>query len=120
MKLTITGTADELKKVKPPSVSLVAIQEILLFGDDIVWTRIPYENVTFVIEDEASNIEEPKRWRAEQSERYYFVNIRIEIDCNDEWGTPKDCMRWEAGNYFSTRKEAEAAARKIRAVLRGE
>lgn len=44
------------------------------------------------------------------------LDVHIGVEC--DWGDfVDDCF--EAGNYFHTRKEAEAMAEKIRKVLKG-
>lgn len=64
------------------------------------------------------NIVELPRWRAKYEEHYYYVSdwgvVRKSKDqC---WG--EDNVRYECGNYFKTREEAEKYAEKIREIFK--
>ena len=49
----------------------------------------------------------PKRWRAEKGEKYYFLNTESEIRNIWEDKTKEDETRYNLGNYFKTKEEAE-------------
>lgn len=63
-----------------------------------------------------------EKTRVKKGEKYYIVNTTngsIEVDYLREWGQSDDDAFFASGNYFHTKEEAEAMARKIRAVLNG-
>lgn len=67
---------------------------------------------------ELFDIVELPRWRAKYEEHYYYVSdwgvVRKSKDqC---WG--EDNERYECGNYFKTKEEAEKYAEKIREIFR--
>lgn len=59
----------------------------------------------------------PLTWRAEQGAGYYTVSNTIDVmkmyDVRDSF----DNKRYENGNYFKTKEEAEIAAEKIKKIL---
>lgn len=57
------------------------------------------------------------RWRAEYKEKYYYVDEFAESNCDIDLRHATDKRRYEAGNYFMTKFEAEAEAVKIRNIL---
>ena len=100
---------------------------------DVPW-RSPLENWDFATEEEAQilldalkkhglqwNADkkciEQFRWRAKLRERYYFfdefLNVKFDRDENFEI----DELRWSIGNYFKTRKDAEAALLMVKELL---
>ena len=54
-----------------------------------------------------------KRWRAEESEVYYFLDGKCEICDTNETKKKVDDIFFEQGNYFKTKEEAE----KVKAEL---
>lgn len=62
----------------------------------------------------------PLKWRAEQGAGYYTVSNTIDVmkmyDVRDSF----DNKRYENGNYFKTKEEAEIAAEKIKKILLSE
>lgn len=64
-----------------------------------------------------TDVPQPKRWRAKDGESYWVIAIdgtsKEVCDTNDEW----DNRRFEIGNYFRSREEAEEMAVKFRALL---
>lgn len=54
-----------------------------------------------------------KRWRAEEREIYFYIGgTEFVIYCNTEAMGVFDDTRWDVGNYFKTREEAEKLAKK--------
>lgn len=51
-----------------------------------------------------------KRWRAEQGEEYYYVNFQLKILFDEEDFAEIDKERYDIGNYFETKREAQAYA----------
>lgn len=57
-------------------------------------------------------IEGKKGWRAKYKEKYFFARVSYEIGGYIVWNTDEegydiDCNRYDCGNYFRTREEAE-------------
>lgn len=56
-----------------------------------------------------------KRWRAEDEEaRYYFITDRGVVTFEDDIRTQSDECRYNIGNYFQTKWEAEEVTEKIK------
>lgn len=51
----------------------------------------------------------PKRWRADEDERYYFLNSRLVIVASVDTYSCADDSHFNAGNYFRTAEQAEKA-----------
>ena len=49
----------------------------------------------------------PKRWRAEKEKEYFFVTGTSEIITDEEYYNETDNARYELGNYFKTKEEAQ-------------
>ena len=49
----------------------------------------------------------PKRWRAEDEEKYYYIDSYQRILRNTDLRCSYDDMRYELGNYFQTEAEAQ-------------
>ena len=49
----------------------------------------------------------PKRWRAEKEKEYFFVTGTSEITTDEEYYNEADNARYELGNYFKTKEEAQ-------------
>ena len=58
------------------------------------------------------------RWRAKEGEDYYCITERGHVVGDEEGGLPEDIERYEFGNYFRTREQAEEAARRVKETLR--
>jgi len=61
-----------------------------------------------------------KRWRAGPCGVYYYINSEAGICYTHEDSTDLDYRRHALGNYFSSEKEAKAAAEKFKALLKEE
>lgn len=57
--------------------------------------------------------------RVEFGEDYYFIDTTTQICCGCEFNLGIESKLFDAGNYFTTKGEAEACVRKLRAVLNG-
>lgn len=80
---------------------------------------IPYEGNEALLG--TTDSPQPKRWRAEYGGTYWFVATNATVtgescDSYDGW----DNQRYESGNYFRTKKEAQAMADRFKAMLEGE
>jgi hypothetical protein len=60
---------------------------------------------------------EPLRWRAKKGENYYFMTSQGCVDVDAEHGIFVDTHRWEFGNYFQTKAEVQAAAKRVGALF---
>lgn len=49
----------------------------------------------------------PKRWRAEKEKEYFFITGTSEITTDEEYYNEADNARYELGNYFKTKEEAQ-------------
>ena len=58
------------------------------------------------------------RWRAKEGEDYYCITERGHVVGDEEGGLPEDIERYEFGNYFRTREQAEKAAEVVKEALR--
>lgn len=68
---------------------------------------------------EILELPEPKRWRAETYGNYWFIaeeDFDV-LECRDT-NTIIDISRYECGNYFKTKEEAEEMADKIKELFR--
>lgn len=68
-----------------------------------------------ILKDWFEKIEEPTRWRAEHSRKYYFIDSSGVVQHDGEYGCTTDLHRYTAGNYFQTEKEANRIAEWIKA-----
>lgn len=59
-----------------------------------------------------------KRWKPEVGEEYWNINTFIEVNSFIWTGFGTDIGLYKIGNCFRTKKEAIAAAKKIREVFR--
>lgn len=57
--------------------------------------------------------------RFEKGEDYYFIDMTMQINCGCELRSGFESELFNVGNYFATKEEAEACAKKLRAVLAG-
>ena len=51
-----------------------------------------------------------KRWRAERGEEYYYINFQLKILFDEEDFAEIDEERYDIGNYFKTKQEAQEYA----------
>lgn len=58
------------------------------------------------------------RWRADYDEKYYFVSECGEACCSSDVRDDFDNGRFNLGNYFKTREEAEPYAKKVREIFK--
>lgn len=49
----------------------------------------------------------PKIWRAEKEKEYFFITGTSEITTDEEYYSEADDGRYELGNYFKTKEEAQ-------------
>ena len=77
--------------------------------DDFIFTvtKEEFENIKNMVEKINEKYGIPKRWRAKENEVYYYVDsddfVNEIIDCHIN----KDDERYNLGNYFQTKEEAE-------------
>lgn len=57
--------------------------------------------------------------RVNKGEKYWYINSLGEVVFAIEYDVINNTRRFEVGNYFITEEQAEAMARKLRAVLKG-
>lgn len=61
---------------------------------------------------------QPKRWRAEGNDFYYFAGSDGKVYSSVDRGSDDSNILYEIGNYFRTREEAEKVAEKFKALLK--
>lgn len=64
--------------------------------------------------------EEPKPWKPEVGEEYFYICDTLETKSDFNWGNSIDYKRIKAGNCFPTEERAEQVAKKMRLLLRLE
>lgn len=79
---------------------------------------IPYEGNEHLLG--TTDSPKPKRWRAEEKKKYWIVQNDGTVVEEDEYQDDVDDARYNIGNYFRTREEAEEMAVKFKAMLKGE
>lgn len=62
--------------------------------------------------------EEPKRWRGEKDDTFYYITIYGEVFRSIEMKSSAHNDLYKAGNYFRTREEAEVMLNKIKALFK--
>lgn len=67
---------------------------------------------------ERKQIEDLPKWRAEESESYYYVDLSFNVRKTDDLRSYGDNNLYEAGNYFRTREAAEKVAEQIRDIFK--
>lgn len=60
-----------------------------------------------------------KKQRVKKGETYWFITSLLDVQQNWDWCTNIERNRFERGNYFNTKEEADAMVSKLRAVLKG-
>lgn len=64
--------------------------------------------------------EKDEPWKPKDGESYYFVDTDAEcVETSFDINWTNDRLRIKSGNYFHTREEAEAAAERVKAALKG-
>ncbi len=90
-------------------------EHVLFLGDDII---ISDKSIYCYTQEKIKEIKEfvdfvnekygiPKRWRAEKEKEYFFVTGTSEITTDEEYYNEADNARYELGNYFKTKEEAQ-------------
>lgn len=59
------------------------------------------------------------RERLKFGQLYWYVTTTLDVGSTKDFALALDNMRYSVGNYFSTPRDAEAMASKLRAVLDG-
>lgn len=75
---------------------------------------IPYEDNKALLGTKDSP--QPKRWRANRGEYYWYIDS-FEVCLGQEDDVSYNDKRYNIGNYFRSREEAEEMAVKFRALL---
>jgi hypothetical protein len=57
-----------------------------------------------------------KRWRAEESCLYYYIDIYGDVESITEYGDAIDNYRYNTGNYSQTKEQAEAHRDRLLAI----
>lgn len=57
------------------------------------------------------------RWRASSDERYYYINHLLDCRSDIEESHIFNEERWNVGNYFKNKEQAEEAIKRIKEVL---
>ena len=85
------------------------------------YDNLPFAVPTYDIEllkEKAKAINEKygikKRWRAERGEEYYYINFQLKILFDEEDFAEIDEERYDIGNYFETKREAQEYAEYIK------
>lgn len=62
-----------------------------------------------------------EKTRVKKGEKFWFIDLNFEVCLlsHSDQREPTDDWLYDSGNYFATLEEAEAVARKLRAVLNG-
>ena len=60
-----------------------------------------------------------EKTRVPKGEKYWFINCFGEVVSTTEQGIIDNYYRFNVGNYFHTKEEANTMTRKLRAVLKG-
>lgn len=85
-------------------------------SDNTIHLALKYSDFGKYIMATAEEVK-PARWRAERTENYYTLDSTLDVIESSEYGDRYDDGRYESGNYFRTRKDAERAAEKIKKML---
>lgn len=64
--------------------------------------------------------EEPKPWKPEHGEKYFYIRDTLEIGSFFNWDGSIDDKLIKVGNCFRTKERAEQVAKKMRLLLRLE
>lgn len=77
---------------------------------------IPYEGNEHLLG--TTDCPKPKRWRAKRGELLYFVNAIGEVSSTHDVDTDADNNLFNIGNYFRTKEEAQAMAKKFKDLFK--
>ena len=66
-----------------------------------------FKNIKNMVEAINEKYGIPKRWRAEKEKEYFFITGTSEITTDEEYYSEADDDRYELGNYFKTKEEAQ-------------
>ncbi|BEO91135.1 hypothetical protein FNSP4_09420 [Fusobacterium nucleatum] len=66
-----------------------------------------FKNIKNMVEAINEKYGIPKRWRAEKEKEYFFITGTSEITTDEEYYSEADDGRYELGNYFKTKEEAQ-------------
>lgn len=72
------------------------------------------------IHSELFNIVELPQWRAKKEQFYYYISDSCKVHWDREIQDILDDSRYECGNYFKTKEEAESYAEKIREIFKSK
>ena len=61
--------------------------------------------------------ETPKRWRAEEYGKYFYLNLSFEVEKQEDSYYGFDNTRYEACNYFQTTEQAEEFRKGVKALV---
>ena len=90
---------------------------ILEWSDYMNNLTINLENVSDADKETIMGIikksKQPKRWRAERGISYYYITDCGNIAPSKEDGHPSDNFRFNTGNYFKTKEQAEGYVQKL-------
>ena len=76
-----------------------------------------YPNILGEWFEETEDDGKGKRWRAEYSGKFWYIDYDGEIGWHNDLCTELNDREYELGNYFKTKKEAEAARDWIKSTL---
>ena len=62
----------------------------------------------------------PKTWKANEGYSYYYVDTTLVVNETTDEGYSSDRERYDVGNYFEFRDEAQAFADKLKELFRKE
>lgn len=97
-------------------VDLFKDDSFLINSDSLINDKMK-ERLENIIERINKKYSTPKRWRAEKRETYYRICSDGDIIVEAECISAIDNTRYEFGNYFGTREEAEKYRDKIKEIL---
>ena len=80
--------------------------QLLHYRDNYDYTTIDFSNLL--------KRQEPKRWRAELKEKYYYLSMYFDVCSLSEDYSNIDTKLYNLGNYFRTKEEAQNAADKLK------
>lgn len=129
-KIWVTMPHDKLAVIAPhlakhfdPLCAFANGAEIEFKDSEDSWVLMEYPSFS---ENEEYRVkqctEKPaKPWKPKRGEFFFYIDITLRVDearcaCNDF----RESLMFASGNFFETRKEAEAARDRVRAVIKGE
>jgi len=115
-KITFEGTKEELNAY----MNAMDRSGVCPFGSEYYCCGYPPGSTCVgCMKDHIVFIPAP-RWRAGKGGAYYCVTGIGAIACTADIRCETDDMRYEAGNYYETYEQAEAAAERVKAAYAGE